>query len=101
MFRPKSYSMKIWRIKDGTKPFYMKGYRLAQKPGVGFVTSTLKSQGKLSSVQVVGGPLLELSDPLHGYTTRQIHRKFCEYYDSNEVIDVFVPKDFNPLWRIN
>ena len=54
MFRPKSYSMKIWRIKDGTKPFYMKGYRLAQKPTVGFVTSTLKNQGKLSSVQIVG-----------------------------------------------
>lgn len=79
----------------------MKGYRLAQKTTAGFVVETLKSQGKLSSVQVVGGPLLQLTDPLHGYTTRQIHRKFCEYYDSNEVIDVFIPKDFNPLWRIN
>lgn len=92
--------MKVWRIKDGDKLFYMKGYRLAQRATSSFVLKTLRDHGGLSDVQVVGGPPLQLNDPLYG-CTRQIHEKFYKYYNSHEVIDVFVPKDFSPLWRIN
>jgi len=112
MFRPKSYSMKIWRIKDGDKLFYRKGYRLAQKATAGFVISTsfrtkpkfsweieafLKESG-LDSIQVVNS---DGTISLFDFSHKHREPSFQEYWINQDTVDLLVPRKFECDWEFN